>query len=385
MKTDKTDSITPNRFETFSIQELSNGQHFVKSTTVNLSNIKTFKSFNRQNNGFIGDAKDTFDFLKYLWENDNLFLERTENMLNLHQPSTVNPFGDVSNRLNTEDTAVSLDINHNQKLIKNDKLFSDMSFKAYGKGYILTPNLGSSHPDWGKIGTKPDYYNGGFWRKDLGGWFFRGSYLDFLKEQGAQDSANVSNITKTTNTLDTDYDLDFKKGVLRNEAYGFWRGVCDIDSSFQDFSSEESLDDNHSLEKSSPAISNKNRKCRVEKERWRRWEFSSESECDSEYEPEPEPEPDLESETETESDSELDEDFINDEEDDFEFIDANNVYYTRYSNGLIVVGDLKQCGKYLEEIGGVYSKSLNGYLFKSAKVKETLIDMGIQHISFRQQ
>ena len=86
---------------------------------------------------------------------------------------------------------------------------------------------------------------------------------------------------------------------------------------------------------------------------------------------------------ESDEESEGEDDFIDD--DDYEFVNANDVYYTRYANGLIVVGDFKKCGKILEEIGGVYSKSLKGYLFKSARVKETLLDMGIQHISFRPQ
>ena len=81
MKADNTISPTPinNRFETFTIQEVSDGKHFVKSTTFNLSNIKTFKSFNRCGNGFLGSASDTFDFLKYLWENQTFTLEKTEN------------------------------------------------------------------------------------------------------------------------------------------------------------------------------------------------------------------------------------------------------------------------------------------------------------------
>ena len=78
---------------------------------------------------------------------------------------------------------------------KSDQLiFDNMSYSKYGNGYLLIPNNGKNHPDWGKCGTKKtNYYNGGWWREDLNGWFFRGNMLNTLEENGAKlcmDSEN---------------------------------------------------------------------------------------------------------------------------------------------------------------------------------------------------
>ena len=73
-----------------------------------------------------------------------------------------------------------------KKKIKKDKIFNNMSYSKYGKGYLLCPNIGSKHPDWGFTGNKKtNYYHGGWWRDDLQGWFFRGSNLKILIDNGA--------------------------------------------------------------------------------------------------------------------------------------------------------------------------------------------------------
>ena len=244
------------------------------------------------------------------------------------------------------------------------KIFSSMSFKNFGKGYLLTPDNGRSHPDWGKTGTKPDYYYGGWWRNDLGGWFFRGSFLDFLKEQGATDISNKSKYSleqKSDYKSDyaSDMDQDFKKGKLGLASPGFWRGVCDVDATFQDklvdYSSDNSSDEY----------------CKSETDEEYNTENDTTEEEDFTDDDENVDEDDDENEDEDEDEDEDEGDFI---DDDYEFVNANDVYYTRYANGLIVVGDLEKCGKILQEIGGVYNKSLKGYLFKSARVKGTLLD-----------
>lgn len=377
-----------NKMETFTIQELTSGKHLVKSTSSNAINIKCFKSFKRVDSGFVGDSKDTFDFLKYLWDNETFTLEKTENIVTKNK--------DTHHWLFDRDAAVDRPSRSSQRppwasitspacptaptqdrdLHPTKKIFSSMSFKNFGKGYLLTPDSGCSHPDWGKIGNKPDYYHGGWWRKDLGGWFFRGSFFDFLKENGAKDSStNNAYVHKSTYTksplsyqlsyqeeFDTDYD--FKKGKLSSQkCVGNWRGVCQVDDSFQDTADDVNSSDE---EQESSVLDSIN--------------------C---YEDDVVESEDEDISDESDEESEGEDDFIDDEDededDDYEFVNANDVYYTRYANGLIVVGDFKQCGKILEEIGGVYNKSLKGYLFKSARVKETLLDMGIQHISFRPQ
>ena len=383
-----------NKMETFTILELSSGKHLVKSTSSNAINIKSFKSFQRVDNGFAGDSKDTFDFLKYLWENETFTLEKTENIVTKNKDKLDFTFQYTSVPFGPQDTwqssrssqrpscgsiaspACSTAPTKDRDLHPTKKIFSSMSFTKFGKGYLLTPDNGDSHPDWGKIGTNPDYYHGGWWRKDLDGWFFRGSYIDFLKENGAKDSStSKSHLTKTKYTktpisyqeeFDTDYD--FKKGKLQNSSsLGHWRGICNIDETFQDRSDTDLSENRYRYE--SDVDSNSSHQYGVD-----------ESDDDDEDENE-----DISEESEESDESEESEDDFIDDDDDYEFINANDVYYTRYANGLIVVGDFKKCGKSLEEIGGVYNKSLKGYLFKSARVKETLLDMGIQHISFRPQ
>ena len=56
--------------------------------------------------------------------------------------------------------------------------FSGMLLEAYGKGYLLTPP--EDHQD---VGTK--YYNGGWWKPSLDGWFFKKEYYTTLVENGA--------------------------------------------------------------------------------------------------------------------------------------------------------------------------------------------------------
>ena len=92
---------------------------------------------------------------------------------------------------------------YNQKwenLEKSD-LFSNMSFTQHGKGYLLTPNDGESNPNWGYTGSKDtDYFHGGWWRDDLGGWFFRGSMLNVLEDNGAVSGYSQSKSKKCKQT-----------------------------------------------------------------------------------------------------------------------------------------------------------------------------------------
>ena len=78
---------------------------------------------------------------------------------------------------------------NNRRKKKNNKtkaIFHNMSYSKYGKGYLLIPNNGNKHPDWGFKGNKTtNYYHGGWWRDELQGWFFRGSNLKILIDNGA--------------------------------------------------------------------------------------------------------------------------------------------------------------------------------------------------------
>ena len=108
-----------NKMETFTIQELTSGKHLVKSTSSNAINIKSFKSFNRVDNGFVGDSNDTFDFLKYLWENETFTLEKTENMVTKNKDTLDFTFQYTSVPFGTQD----------RDLCSPKKIFSSMSFK----------------------------------------------------------------------------------------------------------------------------------------------------------------------------------------------------------------------------------------------------------------
>ena len=69
------------------------------------------------------------------------------------------------------------------KLIKveqYDKLFSTMTFTAYGKGFLVYPP--TDHPDFGE-----KYYHDGFWMPKKNAWFFRGRFEEFIRSSGATE------------------------------------------------------------------------------------------------------------------------------------------------------------------------------------------------------
>ena len=64
--------------------------------------------------------------------------------------------------------------------------FTYMYYTTYGKGFLLKPYYGKKNKWWGYAGNKStDYFYGGWWREDLGGWFFRKSLLHVLENNGA--------------------------------------------------------------------------------------------------------------------------------------------------------------------------------------------------------
>ena len=61
-----------------------------------------------------------------------------------------------------------------------------MYYTTYGKGFLLALYEGNENKWWGYRGNKDtNYFCGGWWREDLGGWFFRKSLLNTLIENGA--------------------------------------------------------------------------------------------------------------------------------------------------------------------------------------------------------
>ena len=157
--------------------------------------------------------------------------------------------------------------------------------------------------------------------------------------------------------FDTDYD--FKKGQLQNDTcLGHWRSVCDIDETFQDKLGKDSSEKQH----------------------------RDESDIDSSYY------------DDSVDESEEEEEDISDEsdewrmnlmnlmnlmkmilDDDYEFVNANDKTIPVMRMVLLWLVILNNVERFLKKLGGVYNKSLKGYLFKII-IKETLIVYGHRSI-----
>merc|ERR1712227_228209 len=96
------------------------------------------------------------------------------------------------------------------------KLFENMLYQPYGKGYLL---LANGSKDTGYKGSKEtDYYHGGWWRDDLDGWFFRGSLIDTLIDNGATEvkkskpSKQISKPSKSKkNIINSDSEEEYNE------------------------------------------------------------------------------------------------------------------------------------------------------------------------------
>ena len=142
--------------KTFTIKYLGNNIYLIQ-TTGDCSTIKKVMNDYWDDNlyGWLVSEKDKCDFIKLYNE-----------ICNISNTSTFKK----------------------KKKINKDKIFTDMEFSKYGKGYLLSPIIGKKHPDWGFTGNKSsNYYYGGWWRNDLEGWFFRGSLLKTLISNGASE------------------------------------------------------------------------------------------------------------------------------------------------------------------------------------------------------
>jgi len=196
------------------------------------------------------------------------------------------------------------------------KLFENMVYQPYGKGYLL---LANGSKDSGYKGSKEtDYYYGGWWRDDLDGWFFRGTLIDTLIDNGAKEvnkSKPVKQISKPSKS---------KKNVIVSE-------------SEEDYSDEE---DDYSDEED---------------------DYSDE---EDEYS-------DEEDEYSEEEDSEDE-----DNEEDYQII-MKGVYYRKYGKGLLVTGNIKTYKQELKDLEGIFNSRLNGYIFRT-KSLDSLIEHGIK-------
>lgn len=89
---------------------------------------------------------------------------------------------------------------------------SSMNLTHYGKGYLLTPSSGDS-----RSGTKyfdlPDGGQG-WWRQDLGGWFFRSMYYDELVDMGAQFTTQ-NNTDDSYDIVSTDEQFDYSPNFVK--------------------------------------------------------------------------------------------------------------------------------------------------------------------------
>lgn len=89
---------------------------------------------------------------------------------------------------------------------------SSMTLTKYGKGYLLTPASGDS-----QSGTKyfdlPDGGQG-WWRQDLGGWFFRSMYYDELVDMGAQFTTQ-NNTDESYDIISTDEQFDYSPNFVK--------------------------------------------------------------------------------------------------------------------------------------------------------------------------
>jgi hypothetical protein len=61
---------------------------------------------------------------------------------------------------------------------EEEELFANLTYQRYGKGYLL--NAGGDT----RAGTK--YFHGGFWMPSKDGWFFKKSFREFIRENGAR-------------------------------------------------------------------------------------------------------------------------------------------------------------------------------------------------------
>ena len=197
--------------------------------------------------------------------------------------------GAVCNIEEPKETKKNVKIEKNVLIKENTGIFNDMKYSEHGKGYLLTPIIGKKHPNWGIIGNKEtDYYHGGWWRNELGGWFFRGSKLDFIIKNGAI------------------YDTVLSSSDINNE-------VCDIDN---ESSEDESSEDESSEDESS------------------------------------------------EDEESGDDDEIRDILKTGETMDGVTVSY--YGKGLLVNGSLYKYQKTLEWLGGIYNEKLDVYIFRKS-------------------
>jgi len=206
------------------------------------------------------------------------------------------------------------------------KLFENMVYRPYGKGYLLIAN-GSKDTGY-KGSNDTDYYHGGWWRDDLDGWFFRGTLIDTLIDNGAKEvnkSKHVKQISKPSKS---------KKNVIDSE------------------SEEEYIEESEDKEYSDGEE-----------------EFGDDSE-DDEYSDESDEE-DIEDEDSEEDDSEED-----DSEEDYQVI-MKGVYYRKYGKGLLVTGNIKTYKQELKDLEGIFNSRLNGYIFRN-KSLDSLIEHEIK-------
>lgn len=220
-----------------------------------------------------------------------------------------------------------LDSDKTTKIPDSSSPFINMSYQVQGGGYLLVPDNGENDPFWGYTGSKDtNYFHGGWWKEDLGGWFFRKSLLNTLIENGA----------KNTNEQ-YDNDRDYRKGRIivssSDDDRDYYKNGCIIISSDED--EEEEVEEEES-------------ESELE-------EFDSEEETDSSF------------------------DYV------FWTRIRNRLYEKFQTKGnILVVGETENNSGLFENMGGKYNKSLRGYIFDET-VKNDLIELGIRHISERNQ
>lgn len=206
------------------------------------------------------------------------------------------------------------------------KLFENMVYQPYGKGYLLLAN-GSKEVGY-KGSKETDYYHGGWWRDDLDGWFFRGSLIDILIDNGAKEvnkSKPVKQISKPSKS---------KKNVIVRES--------------EEDCSDESEEDEYSDREEEYSDGEEEIGDETEEE-----EYSDEEEYSAEEDSEDE-----------------------DSEEDYQII-MKGVYYRKYGKGLLVTGNIKTYKQELKDLEGIFNSRLNGYIFRN-KSLDSLIEHGIK-------
>ena len=103
--------------------------------------------------------------------------------------------------------------------ISDSSPFINMSYQVQGGGYLLVPDNGENDHFWGYTGSKDtNYFHGGWWKEDLGGWFFRKSLLNTLVENGAKNKNeqydNDRDYRKGRIIVSSDDDMDYKNGCI---------------------------------------------------------------------------------------------------------------------------------------------------------------------------